>query len=51
MELGEVIGKVEEVDTDATGECFEQFLRMRISVDITKPLKKLIELEQEGEEE
>ena len=51
VELGEVIGKVEEVDTDATGECFKQFLRMRISVDITKPLKKLIELEQEGEEE
>ncbi|KAH9781102.1 CCHC-type domain-containing protein [Citrus sinensis] len=51
VELGEVIGKVEEVDTDAAGECFGQFLRMRISVDITKPLKKLIELEQEGEEE
>lgn len=51
MELGEVVGKVEEVNTDATGECFEQFLRMRISVDIPKPLKKLIELEQEGEEE
>ncbi|KAL9411051.1 hypothetical protein AB3S75_044765 [Citrus x aurantiifolia] len=51
VELGEVIGKVEEVDTNATGQCFGQFLRMRISVDITTPLKKLIELEQEGEEE
>ena len=50
LELGNVIGKVEEIETDATGECFGQFLRLRISVDVTKPLKKLIELEQEGED-
>ncbi|KAL9458876.1 hypothetical protein AB3S75_007708 [Citrus x aurantiifolia] len=49
-ELGKVIGKVEEVETDAAGECFGQFLRLRISVDITKPLKKIIELEQEKED-
>ncbi|KAK9220854.1 hypothetical protein WN944_009278 [Citrus x changshan-huyou] len=48
-ELGKVIGKVKEVETDAAGECFGQFLRLRISVDITKPLKKIIELEQEEE--
>lgn len=51
MELGNVIIKVEEIKTDATGECFGQILRLRISVDVTKPLKKLIELEQEGEDE
>ncbi|KAL9427045.1 hypothetical protein AB3S75_033767 [Citrus x aurantiifolia] len=51
LELGNVIGKVEEIETDATWECFGQFLRLRISVDVTKPLKKLIELEQEGEDE
>lgn len=45
VELGKVIGKVEEVETDTAGECFGQFLRLRISVDITKPLKKIIELE------
>lgn len=50
-ELGEVIGKVEEVETDATGECIGQFLRLRISADVTKPLKKIIELEQKGEDE
>lgn len=44
--LGEVIGKVEEIKTDATGECSGQFLRLRISVDVTKLLKKIIELEQ-----
>lgn len=51
QELGQVIGKVEEVETDAVGDCFSEFLRLRISIDITKPLKKLIELQQEGEEE
>ncbi|KAH9718254.1 CCHC-type domain-containing protein [Citrus sinensis] len=50
-ELGAVIGKVEEIETDAAGECFGEFLRLRISVDITKPLKKIIELEQEGDDE
>lgn len=50
LELGNVIGKVEEVETDAARECFGQFLRLRISVDVTKPLKKLIELEQDRED-
>lgn len=51
QELGQVIGKVEEVETDVVGDCFSEFLRLKISIDITKPLKKLFELEQEGEEE
>lgn len=45
VELSEVIGKVEKVDTDVAGECFESFLRMRILVDITKSLKKLTKLD------
>lgn len=44
--LGEVIGKVEEIKTDATWECSGQFLMLRTSVDVTKLLKKIIELEQ-----
>lgn len=44
-QLREVIGKVEEVETDNLGECFDSFLRLRLSIDITKPLKKIIELE------
>ncbi|XP_024041282.1 uncharacterized protein LOC112098886 [Citrus clementina] len=48
--LGEVVGKVEEVETDAAGEYIGQFLRMRISVDVTKLLKKIM-LEQEGEDD
>lgn len=44
-ELGVVIGRLEEVETDVVGECFGQFLRSRISVDFSKPLKKITELE------
>ena len=44
--MGEAIGRVKEAETDAAGECIGNFLRMRISVDITKPLKKIVVLEQ-----
>lgn len=49
--LGEVIGKVKEIKTNAAGECSGQFLRLRISVDVTKLLKKTIELEQYKEDD
>lgn len=44
-ELGGAIGKVEEVETNSSGGCIGKFLRMRISIDIIKPLKKLVVLE------
>lgn len=45
-EIGAEIGKV-EVGTNAAGECFGKFIRVRISVDVTKPLIKVIELRDE----
>lgn len=50
IQLGEAIEKVEEVETDDIRECFGSFLRLGISVDITKSLKKIIELEQDEED-
>lgn len=44
-ELGSIIRRVEEVKTNSSGECIGKFLRMRISIDITKPLKKIVILE------
>ena len=44
-ELGEAIGKVEEVETNSSEGCIGKFLRMKILIDITKPLKKLVVLE------
>lgn len=45
--LGESIGRVKEVETDSSGECIGKFVTLRISVDITKPLKKVVVLTQD----
>ncbi|KAH9781813.1 cchc-type domain-containing protein [Citrus sinensis] len=49
QELGEYIGSVKDVDTDEEGNCIGEIVRLRISVDITKPLQKLLEVETEDE--
>ncbi|KAH9670323.1 CCHC-type domain-containing protein [Citrus sinensis] len=48
--LGDIIGSVEEVETNEDGECIGEIARVRIRVDVAKPLKKIIFLESEGEE-
>ncbi|KAK9229667.1 hypothetical protein WN944_022631 [Citrus x changshan-huyou] len=48
-EIGQKIGKVEEVETDETWECLGSFARVRISIDITQPLKKRLLLKLEDE--
>lgn len=48
QKLGEKIGTVNEIETDETGECIYKFARVRISIEITKPLKKVIILQYEG---
>lgn len=49
--LGKMIGRVEEVDADDEGECTGQYARVRISIDITQPLQKIIYLEQDDDED
>ncbi|KAK9189971.1 hypothetical protein WN943_018571 [Citrus x changshan-huyou] len=48
--LGIIIVSVEEVETNEDGECIGEITRVQIRVDDTKPLKKIIFLESEGEE-
>ncbi|XP_050229503.1 uncharacterized protein LOC126678651 [Mercurialis annua] len=38
--LGSQIGVVEEVDLGASGDCLGKYLRVKIKVNITKPLKR-----------
>ncbi|KAH9650223.1 putative reverse transcriptase/RNA-dependent DNA polymerase [Citrus sinensis] len=45
--LGSLIGKLEDVDTDEAGECVGPIVRTRISVDVTRPLQKILFLQQE----
>ncbi|KAL9462179.1 hypothetical protein AB3S75_000225 [Citrus x aurantiifolia] len=48
-ELGGKIGEVEEVETDENGDCIEELARIRITINITQPLKKILFLKQECE--
>lgn len=45
--LVEVIGKVEEVKNDANGDCMGEVIRVRVSIDVTKPLMKILEIKKE----
>ena len=47
QKLGERIGLVKEVEMNENGLCIGQFVRVRISIDITKPLKKVVFLQQD----
>lgn len=38
-----------EIAIDANGECLEEIVRIRISVDVTKQLKKILFFEENGE--
>lgn len=40
FQLGCKIGRVKEIDLGATGNCLGKFIRVRVEVDITKPLEK-----------
>lgn len=49
QELGWKIRIVEEVETNEYGECIGEFVRIRILIDITQPLEKILFLKQEGD--
>ncbi|XP_050212839.1 uncharacterized protein LOC126664483 isoform X2 [Mercurialis annua] len=40
LNLGSQIGEVIEVDPGASGDCLGKYMRVRVTVDITKPLKR-----------
>ncbi|KAL5734566.1 hypothetical protein ACOSP7_032427 [Xanthoceras sorbifolium] len=40
--LGGLIGGMVEVDSGPTGECFGKYIRVRVWVDVTKPLKRFL---------
>ncbi|KAH7567864.1 hypothetical protein JRO89_XS07G0170200 [Xanthoceras sorbifolium] len=42
------IGIVCELDLSATGDCLGKFLQIRVSLDISKPLKRCIRMELDG---
>ena len=46
-EIGGLVGKVVEVDTDRAWDCIGQVIRLRISINVTQPLKKILFIESE----
>lgn len=46
-ELVEVIGKVKEIKNNANGDCMGEVIRVRVSIDVTKPLMKILEIKKE----
>ncbi|KAK2645879.1 hypothetical protein Ddye_021074 [Dipteronia dyeriana] len=49
--LGSIIGEVKEVDTGPYGDCLGKFLRVRVSVEVDKPLRRVIWVDVLGDEE
>ncbi|TXG53482.1 hypothetical protein EZV62_022651 [Acer yangbiense] len=49
--LGGIIGEVREVDSGPTGDCLGKFVRVRVAVDITKPLRRFLHVDVLGDEE
>jgi hypothetical protein len=50
-QIGDRVGKMVEVDTDAYGSAVGSYLRIKVRVDIHKPLLRGVTLEDEEEEE
>ncbi|KAL5768079.1 hypothetical protein ACOSP7_014658 [Xanthoceras sorbifolium] len=40
--LGQSIGRVKDIDVGASGDCFSKFLRIRVSINTSKPLKRVL---------
>lgn len=47
----ELHGEAVEVETDDKGECINPYVRVGISIEITKPLEKMIFLERKDDNE
>ncbi|KAL5819222.1 hypothetical protein ACOSQ4_023064 [Xanthoceras sorbifolium] len=46
--LGRQIGEVCELDLGATGDCLGKFLRIRVRIDISRPLQRCIRVDLDG---
>ncbi|KAK2634853.1 hypothetical protein Ddye_029645 [Dipteronia dyeriana] len=48
--LGNIIGDVREVDTGPSNDCLGKFLRIRVAVTMDKPLRRLLRVDELGDE-
>ncbi|TXG64170.1 hypothetical protein EZV62_011164 [Acer yangbiense] len=43
--LGQLIGELVDIDVGVTGECFGKYVRLKVAIDISKPLERFLRLE------
>ncbi|TXG60282.1 hypothetical protein EZV62_014855 [Acer yangbiense] len=43
--VGSIIGDVEEIDEGASGDCDGKFLRVRVVIDVEKPLRRILRVD------
>ncbi|TXG72781.1 hypothetical protein EZV62_001360 [Acer yangbiense] len=53
-EIGEflrrIIGDLVDIDVGMTGECFSKYLRVRVAIDVSKPLKRFLRMDLSGDD-
>ncbi|KAK2662225.1 hypothetical protein Ddye_000799 [Dipteronia dyeriana] len=49
MFLGNMIGEVREIDVSLSGECVEKYIRVRVVIDIDKPLRRILRVDVIGD--
>ncbi|KAH7557336.1 hypothetical protein JRO89_XS11G0122900 [Xanthoceras sorbifolium] len=48
--LGQSISRVKDIDVGASGDCFGKFLHLIVSIDTSKPLKRVLRVKLDGME-
>ncbi|TXG63514.1 hypothetical protein EZV62_010508 [Acer yangbiense] len=48
--LGKIIGDLVDIDVGSTGECFGKYLRVRVAIDISQPLKRFLRMDLAGDD-
>ncbi|TXG69574.1 hypothetical protein EZV62_004509 [Acer yangbiense] len=43
--IGQLIGEVVDIDVGSTGECFGKYMRIRVVIDVSMPLKRFLRVE------
>ncbi|KAH7544060.1 hypothetical protein JRO89_XS15G0098100 [Xanthoceras sorbifolium] len=51
LQLGSKVGKVKDIDTGPSGDCMGKFLRIRVNIDVSRPLKRGIRVSLDESEE
>ncbi|KAK3184896.1 hypothetical protein Dsin_032182 [Dipteronia sinensis] len=49
--LGSIIGDVREVDTGPSGDCLGKFFRVRVAIEVDKPLRRFLQVDVLGDRE